>query len=138
MNNKIFQDMQNYWMQSFSAVDLSTWMKNMQEQNIHVCSPACNNVFESALDVTKANADFMQENMGNVFETAQQNIKASNMEEIIANNQQVMQNIAFNSAHYGKQMFDRAAELGIGLYEHYMDIATEHASKYGSQDKEKA
>jgi len=122
-NNNFFNDMQNQWMKNFNAIDFNAWMKNMQDQNIHLCDSECNNIAQHVMDVAKANAQLMQDNMEQCMQGAQNNMKANSLDAVIANNQQIMQNMIFNTAHFSKQMMDKMANFGIDLYEHYVDVA---------------
>jgi len=120
-NNNFFNDMQNQWMKNFNTIDFSEWMKNMQDKNIHLCGLECNNISQNAMDVAKASAQLMQDNMEQCMEGVQNNMKANSLDAVIANNQEVMQNMIFNTAHFSKQMMDKMANFGIDIYEHYVE-----------------
>jgi hypothetical protein len=131
MKNNFFNDMQENWMKNLNSIEYNAWIKKMQDQNIHLCTSECNNLANNAMDIARANADFWQGNMENCIEAAQNNIKANNVETVIANNQQVMQSLAFNTAHFAKQMVDKVADLSISSYEHYLDVAMENMNQKG-------
>jgi hypothetical protein len=135
-NNNFFNDMQNQWMKNFNAIDFNEWMKNMQAQNIHLCGLECNDVAQHTMDVAKANAHLMQDNMEQCIEGVQNNMKANSLDAVIANNHQVMQNMIFNTANFSKQMMDKVANFGIDFYEHYVDAAMNQFNQNNAQSND--
>jgi hypothetical protein len=134
INNNFFNDMQDQWKKNFNTVDVNEWMKNLKAQNIHFCDLDCSNALHNAMDLAKANAQLVQDNMAHCIEATQNNLKANSLDAVLANNQEVMQNIIFNVAHFSKQMMDKTAQSGIDLYEHYIDLAKEHFNMSNNQN----
>lgn len=114
---QMFTDSSAYtnWMQNFSKFDWASWTKSLQDHNTKAFSQFNPEVLEQFQEMTTNNAAYLQKNIVTYLENVKQNMSASSVDEVVANQYKLVKELSVSHTEHLKDNLQNILQLTSNL-----------------------
>lgn len=114
---QMFTDPSAYtnWMQNFSKFDWASWTKSLQDNNTKAFSQFSPEVLEQFQEMTRNNAAYLQKNIVTYLENVKQNMSASSVDEVVANQYKLVKELSVSHTEHLKDNLQNVLQMTTNL-----------------------